>query len=120
MDRRQFADHHDRIVRIVAEVHQLTAAVTLMSFSGYGAAVVLWYRDQMVAALATATVAYLVFRAFRPISLVLARWRLSRREGYSETFALLDRELAAHGARRVMADLEAMIEATAGGAGRSR
>jgi len=120
VDRRQFADHHDRIVRIVAEVHQLTAVVTLLSFSGYAAAAVLWYRDQMWPALGAATVSYLVFRAFRPLSLSLARWRLGLREGYAETFSLLGTEITQRGARRVMAELEAMIEATASGANRPR
>lgn len=120
LDRRRFADHHDRFVRIVAEIHQLTAGITLLSFVGYAVAGVLWYRDHLAAALLTATGSYLLFRAFRPISLYLARWRLSSREGYPETLALLEEELRDHEARKVLADLEGMIEAAERGPGRRR
>lgn len=112
IDRRVFADHHDRLVTIVGEVHRASGSIVSISFIGYGLATYVWWRDHIILAMLIATLAYALFRAFRPLSLYLARKKLAARAGFAETFAVLDAEFAARGARDVFAEVEALIEAT--------
>jgi hypothetical protein len=113
IDRRSFGDHHDRFAAIVSQVHRVTALIAVTSFAGYALAGFALYRGHPWWALALASLSYALFRAFRPLSLAAARMRLQAREGFAETFSLLDRELCARPAKAVLAEIEGLIEATA-------
>jgi hypothetical protein len=115
IDRRSLADHHDRFAAIVSEVHRMTALIAVTSFGGYGLAGFLLYRGYPWWALALASLSYALFRAFRPLSLTAARRRLLGREGFAETFHILDRELRVRPAKEVLSEIEGLIETTAQG-----
>lgn len=115
IDRRTFADHHDRFAAIVSSVHRVTAMIAMTSFGGYGLAGWLLYRGHPWSALFLASLSYGLFRAFRPLSLAAARLSLGQREGFADTFSLLDRELRARPAKEVLGELEDLMEATVQG-----
>ncbi len=115
IDRRTFADHHDRLAAIISRVHRVTGLIAVTSFAGYGLAGWLLYRGETWWALVLASLSYALFRAFRPLSLAVARLGLQHREGFGETFSLLGRELRARPAKEVLAELEALMEATGQG-----
>lgn len=106
---RVFADHYDRIRSFLEETHRVTAWIVLASVTCYAAAGVLLYGGNWVLATLVASGGYGLFRAFRPLSVHLARRRLSGREGYGETFTWMAPHLRAEGARRVVAELERRI-----------
>jgi len=93
----------------------MTALIAVTSFAAYGLAGFLLYRGYPWWALALASLSYALFRAFRPLSLAAARRRLLGRDGLSETFHVLDRELRVRPAKEVLSEIEGLIETTAQG-----
>ena len=77
MTREDFLTHREPLQRFLGLVHQFTAMIVLATFAAYGVAGYLWWQGAGLPALLIATLAYLFFRAFRPVSLHLARWRLA-------------------------------------------
>ncbi|MDX5334323.1 MAG: hypothetical protein LPK58_09760 [Gammaproteobacteria bacterium] len=96
MDQQEFQQFRGPLLRFVGRVHQVTAVIVLLAFAGYGAALYAWFQDQQLGALVIATLAYLLFRAFRPISVSLARLQLQRDPALAPLWALIDRDLERH------------------------
>ena len=96
MDQQEFQQLRGPLLRFVGRVHQVTAVIVLLAFAGYGAALYAWFQDQQLGALVIATLAYLMFRAFRPISVSLARLQLQRNPAFVALWPLIDRELERH------------------------
>ena len=112
IERRVLADHHDRLIAIISEVHRVTGLIVITSFVGYGLAVYIWYRGYIWWALITATLAYVLFRAFRPLSLFAARRQLGSQDGFAATFAVLDSQMAHRPSREVLSEIERLVEET--------
>lgn len=113
MTREDFLTHREPLQRFLGLVHQFTAMIVLATFAAYGVAGYLWWQGAGLPALLIATLAYLFFRAFRPVSLHLARWRLAGTEGREPVLALLARELEQRRAREVLAEIEGWAAAAA-------
>lgn len=106
MNQQEFRDFREQLSRFVAKTHQVTAIIVLLAFCGYGAAVYAWFQDQQLGALVIATLSYLLFRAFRPISVSLARLQLQGRPEFEGLWALLDRDLDKHSAAAVIEQIQ--------------
>mgnify|MGYP000381676550 CR=1 FL=1 len=96
MDQQEFQQFRGQLSRFVGRTHQITALIVLLAFAGYGTALYAWFQGQQLGALVIATLAYLLFRAFRPISVSLARLQLQRDSSFSELWPLVDRDLEKH------------------------
>jgi hypothetical protein len=96
MDQQEFQQFRGPLLRFVGRVHQVTAVIVLLAFAGYGAALYAWFQGQQLGALVIATLAYLLFRAFRPISVSLARLQLQRNPAFAPLWPLIDRDLERH------------------------
>ncbi|ACL72279.1 hypothetical protein [Thioalkalivibrio sulfidiphilus] len=107
----QIDEHRERLEQVVATVHHFSAAIFILTFIGYGLAVYLWFQDQTWAGLIVATFSYLFFRQFRSLSLGLARMKLREREGFAQTWQLLDEALKSERPQAVMLSLETRLRA---------
>lgn len=87
-------------------IHRMAGAVVAVTFAGYGLALYLWLEDLPLIALLVATLAFLLFRVFRPLALQLARWRLARCSGCAEALAELEQYLDGRSSRELFARLE--------------
>ena len=96
MTQDEFRQFRKQLLRFVAKTHQITAVIVVLSFAGYGAAAWVWWRGESIGALVIATLSYLLFRAFRAISVSLARVQLGDDESMAEVWPLIDREIEAH------------------------
>lgn len=113
MTREDFHAHREALQRFLGLVHQFTAAIVLVTFAAYALAGYLWWQGAGLPALLLATLAYLFFRAFRPVSMRLARWRFAGSEGNEAALALLARELEQRRARDVLSEIEGWAAAAA-------
>lgn len=105
----EFRRHRASLQAFLELTHQAAAAIVLISFLGYALAGYLWWRGWNMPALLVATMGYLVFRAFRPLAMGLARWRLAGRGGYESALGLLARELALRRPQAVLTEIEAYM-----------
>ncbi|WP_018864163.1 MULTISPECIES: hypothetical protein [Thioalkalivibrio] len=103
--------NRDVLEGIVARAHRVALGIFVLTFSGYGIAVWLWFQDQMWAALITATVSYLVFRQFRMLALGIARMPLRGDPEALEATRALDNALEEDRPHPVLAELEAHLRA---------
>ena len=106
MNQQEFREFREQLSRFVAKTHQVTAIIVLLAFAGYGAAIYAWFQDQQLGALVIATLSYLLFRAFRPISVSLARLQLQGRAEFEGLWPILDRDLDKHSAAVVMEQIQ--------------
>ena len=106
MDQQEFRDHRKQLLRFVGKTHQITAIIVVLAFSGYGAAIYAWFQDQQLGALVIATLSYLLFRAFRPVSVSLARLQLQEAPGFEGVWPLIDRDLKKHSAAFVLEQIQ--------------
>jgi hypothetical protein len=103
--------HRERLERVVATVHHFSALIFILTFIGYAVAAYLWFQDQPWAALIVATFSYLFFRQFRSLSIGLARMKLRDREGFSETWTLLDEAMKSERPQAVLLAVESRLRA---------
>jgi len=107
----QIDAHRERLEQVVATVHHFSAAIFILTFIGYGVAVYLWFQDQTWPGLIVATLSYLFFRQFRSLSMGLARMKLRDREGFSETWDMLDEAMQSERAQAVLLAVESRLRA---------
>lgn len=107
----QIDEHRERLEQVVATVHHFSSLIFVLTFIGYGAAATLWFQEQPWAGLIVATLSYLFFRQFRSLSVGLARMKLRDREGFSETWALLDVAMKTERPQAVLLAVESRLRA---------
>jgi hypothetical protein len=103
--------HRERLEQVVATVHHYAALIFFLTFVGYGVAVYLWFQGQPWAGLIVATFSYLFFRQFRSLSIGLARMKLRDREGFAETWTLLDEAMKSERPQAVLLAVESRLRA---------
>jgi hypothetical protein len=103
--------HRERLEQVVATVHHYSALIFILTIVGYGVAVYLWFQDQPWAGLMVATFSYLFFRQFRSLSIGLARMKLRDREGFAETWTLLDEAMKSERSQAVLLAVETRLRA---------
>ncbi|WP_019626978.1 hypothetical protein [Thioalkalivibrio sp. ALJT] len=96
---------------IVARSHRVALAIFVLTFTGYGAAVWLWFQDNLWGALVVATVSYLVFRQFRMLALGVARMPLRGDPVAVEALRAIDIALEQDKPHPVLAEVEAHLRA---------
>ncbi|MFO7955276.1 hypothetical protein [Thioalkalivibrio sp.] len=94
---------------IVARSHRVALGIFALTFSGYGAAVWLWFQDYMWGALGAATLSYLVFRQFRMLALGVARMPLRGDPQAVEALKAIDLALERDKPHPVLAEVEAHL-----------
>ena len=112
IDRRTFADHYDRVTAVLSVIQNTGAAIILMSFTGYGLAAYLLYTGHVWIALILATLAFGLFRSYAALSLLSAKWLLKSKNGYAETFKILDCEFATRKPEEVLREIQFLVEDT--------
>ncbi len=113
MTRDEFLQHRDGLKLLVDTTHKITAVIVLVSFVGYGLAAYIWFQGHVLGAAVVASLAYLMFRLFRPISLSFARLRLQDKPQYAEALALFEAELQDHKPQVVLSHIIALEAAEA-------
>lgn len=103
--------NRDVLEGIVARAHRVALVIFLLTFSGYGIAVWLWFQENLWGALIVATVSYLVFRQFRMLALGLARAPLRGDPEAVEALKALDAALEKDRPHPVLAEVEAHLRA---------
>ena len=106
MNQQEFQQFRPQLTRFVGKTHQVTAIIVILAFAGYGTAAYAWFQDQQIGALVIATLSYLLFRAFRPISVSLARLQLQGRPGFEAVWPLIDRDLEKHSASVLLEQIQ--------------
>lgn len=108
-----YKEHRVCVQALVHIVHKLTVVIALVAFAGYGIALWVWLQGDWQVGLIIATIAYLLFRNFKRLSIGLAMNRLRGNSELScgEAIAALEDLMEQHKPQEVMANLEAMIEA---------
>ncbi|OOC48787.1 MULTISPECIES: hypothetical protein [Thioalkalivibrio] len=96
---------------IVARSHRVALGIFALTFGGYGAAVWLWFQDNVWAALVVATLSYLVFRQFRMLALGVARMPLRGDAEAVEALKAIDMALEQDKPHPVLAEVEAHLRA---------
>ncbi|MGM0554207.1 MAG: hypothetical protein ACQETK_10515 [Pseudomonadota bacterium] len=96
---------------LVARSHRVALGIFVLTFGGYGAAVWLWFQDNMWGALLVATASYLVFRQFRMLALGIARMPLRGDPEAVETLRAIDGALEEDKPHPVLAEVEAHLRA---------
>lgn len=103
--------NRDVLEGIVARSHRVALGIFVLTFGGYGAAVWLWFQDNMWGALVVATVSYLVFRQFRMLALGVARMPLRGDPEAVEALRAIDVALEQDKPHPVLAEVEAHLRA---------
>lgn len=111
MTQEDYQANRDGLHALVDATHRITAIIVVISFAGYALAAYLWFQGAGLGALLVATLSYLLFRMFRPISLSFARLRLQRHARYAPTLVLLDTLLQTHNIQQVFAQIAAFTAA---------
>ncbi|WP_038050901.1 hypothetical protein [Thioalkalivibrio sp. ALJ1] len=103
--------NRDVLEGIVARSHRVALGIFVLTFSGYGGAVWLWFQDNLWGALILATVSYLVFRQFRMLALGVARMPLRGDPEAVEALRAIDVALDQDKPHPVLAEVEAHLRA---------
>lgn len=109
---REFVElHREALGALLERTHRIAFWMFILTFSGYGLALWVWWSGNAWAALIIATLSYLFFRQFRVLSFGLARTAL---RGQSEAQAMLgpiDRALEHGKVTSILAELDAHLAA---------
>ncbi|MEJ2631697.1 MAG: hypothetical protein P8011_09360 [Acidihalobacter sp.] len=105
----ELKQYAEELERIVAAIHRATASIAVVSFAGYGTAVWLLFSGRLWLALGVATVSYLFFRLYPPLSLHWARWRSAEEPRQRVALEALERAWNGRSQREVLLEVDAWL-----------
>ena len=109
IDPRRLADLHDRVRDLVDRIHRVSGWIALGTFCAYGLAAWIGFQGRPWMAVTLATVAFLIFRRFRMLSLGLVRHWAGVQPEYREAMAFVDEAVERLGPSRALAEIAARL-----------
>jgi hypothetical protein len=106
MDEQGFEQYKEALAELAVYLHKMTALIVLVSFAGYGLAGWFVYKGLVVEALITASLSYVLFRLFRPISLFVVRRIAVMKGALYPAMEWLDEQIAQHGTQAVIGEID--------------
>ena len=106
MDQQEFGQHETALRQIATSLHRVTSLIVLITFSGYGLALWLFFANYRLEGLIAATAFYIFFRFFRHTSLMVIRKGVAKRPELQPAMEWLDVQIKRDGASKVMSELD--------------
>jgi hypothetical protein len=106
MDQQELCQHEPELRQIATSLHRVTSLIVLITFSGYGLALWLFFSNYRLEGLIAATAFYIFFRFFRHTSLMVIRRGVAKRPELQPAMEWLDVQIKRDGASRVMSELD--------------
>jgi hypothetical protein len=106
MDQQELRQHEPELRQIATSLHRVTSLIVLITFSGYGLALWLFFSNYRLEGLIAATAFYIFFRFFRHTSLMVIRRGVAKRPELQPAMEWLDVQIKRDGASRVMSELD--------------
>ena len=109
---REFVEQNrEALGALLERTHRIAFWMFVLTFSGYGLALWVWWIGNAWAALIIATLSYLFFRQFRSLSFGLARTVLRGQPEAQTLLGPIDRALEQGKVNSILAELEAHLAA---------
>lgn len=106
LDAEWLVTHRQILGDLLQRTHRIALILFVLTFIGYGLAVLLWFSGNSWIALLVATLSFLFFRQFRHLSLGLSRMPLRGNAAAFPLLQALDQGLEQHSVTEVMEWLE--------------
>jgi hypothetical protein len=98
--------HRHLVAALLDRTHRVATALFVLTFAGYGVAVLVWFQGNSWMALLIATLSFFFFRQFRALSLGIARLPLRGQVAALPLLQAIDAGLEKASARELVLELE--------------